>query len=375
MIEEQIRIPPQSPAAGMGTPQAERTSATTATPSSSADLNSEIVWLAGPERAWTVLFWSLLVYFVAVVGRLAWDDRIHLFYEAGLLYLIIIGALGPAFLRARRDALRMLLNRYAKDDPVFEPLYAHFVERHQQGWRPTLAGLGTGVFFLFFRWNISWELLPYQLSASRVFITLLGALACGLFVRALWQLLGFGMLVSGMSRELEIRGARLFSLELFERAGAGYARTAFGASFLSLGLFWLAMSSRSLIMDHPAALAETLPAVFLVLILALIIPLAYLIVPIWRLHRIMAQRKDEIRRLFAEEHTAVERRFLEQPNREMAQAYLQGRQVIEEINNLPEWPFRFEMLAKLLTLVAIPAALFIFKEIVVDVAVELLKHK
>ncbi|HNV72318.1 MAG TPA: hypothetical protein PKO06_21600, partial [Candidatus Ozemobacteraceae bacterium] len=280
-----------------------------------------------------------------------------------------------AFIRARRDALRLILDRYVSGDAVFEPLYAHFVERHQQGWRPVLAGLFMGAFFLIFRWSISWDLLPYRTGGTRLFITLMGALACGLFVRVLWQLLGFGMLVSGMSRELEERGARLFSLELLERAGAGYARTAFGASFLSLGLFWLAMASRSLIMDRPGALAETLPSVFLVLLLALIVPLAYLILPIWRLHRIMAQRKNDIRRLFAEEHAATERRFLEQPNKEMAQAYLQGRQVIEEINNLPEWPFRFETLAKLVTLVAVPAALFIFKEIVVDVAVELLKHK
>ena len=109
--------------------------------------------------------------------------------------------------------------------------------------------------------------------------------------------------------------------------------------------------------------------------MALIVPLAYLVVPIWRLHRIMAQRKEEIRRLFAEEHGATERRFLENPDRQMAQTYLQGRQVIQEIDNLPEWPFRFETLAKILTLVAVPAGLFIFKEIVVDVLVELLKGR
>ncbi len=328
-----------------------------------------------PGRVWLVLGGGLAAWLVSVGTRMVWAEVIHVFYELGLLYLVAIGLLGPAFIRARREALRGILDRHVSGDHVFETLYEHFVNRYERGWRPLAVGLATAALFLGFRWGVSWELLPYRSDLARLVVTLVGALACGLFMRALWLLLGFGMLVTDMSRELEERGARLFSLDLLERAGTGYARTAFGASFLSMGLFWLAMASRSLVMDRPGDLAETLPAMFLVLLLALIVPLAYLVVPIWRLHRIMAQRKEEIRRLFAEEHAAIEARFLEKPERDMAQAYLQGRQVIAEIDHLPEWPFRFEALAKVVTVVAVPAALFIFKEIVIDVLVELLKGR
>jgi hypothetical protein len=313
------------------------------------------------------------LWLLSLAARLVWPDDIRLFYELGLLYLVVVGWLGPAFLRARREALRGILDQHVAGDPVFESLYASYLQRYEQGWRPLAAGLAVAILFIGFRWGISWDVLPYRSDLARLAVTLAGALASGLFVRTLWLLLGFGGLVTDMSRELEGRGARLFSLELLERAGAGYARTAFGASFLSMGLFWMVMASRSLLIDRPGDLAETLPSMMVVLLLALVVPLAYLVIPIWRLHRIMAQRKEEIRRLFAAEHAATEARFLAQPDREMAEAYLRGRQVIAEIDNLPEWPFRFEALAKVITVVAVPGALFICKEILVDVLVELLK--
>ncbi|NLI79006.1 MAG: hypothetical protein GX442_21510 [Candidatus Riflebacteria bacterium] len=362
-------LPGASPSAE---PRVERPPASAA--AAGREPSGDVAWLAEPGRAWRWLGLGLAAWLVTVPVRWGLGEEVHLFYETGLLYLVATGLLGPAFIRARRLALRFILDRHAAGDPVFEPLYEHFLNRVERGWRPVVAGWGTAGLFLGFRLAVSWELLPYHGVPARLVVTLLGAIACGLFVRALWHLLGFGVLVSGMSRELEERGGRMFSLELLERAGAGYARTAFGASFLSLGLFWLVMGSRALVMDRPADLAETLPAMIGVLLLALVVPLAYLVVPIWRLHRIMAQRKEEIRRLFAGEHADIERRFLEQPDREMAHRYLTGRQVIQEIENLPEWPFRVETLAKLVTLVAVPAGLFICKEIVVDVVVELLKR-
>ncbi|HNV68573.1 MAG TPA: hypothetical protein PKO06_02665, partial [Candidatus Ozemobacteraceae bacterium] len=61
-------------------------------PGSTSRNEAEVVWLVAPERAWSILFWALLLYLASIGGRFAWEERIQFFYEAGLLYLIGVGS-------------------------------------------------------------------------------------------------------------------------------------------------------------------------------------------------------------------------------------------------------------------------------------------
>jgi len=327
---------------------------------------------AGQSLKWLAVVCTL---FGLSLIRPLFGESVHVFYEIGVLGILAVGMLGPSFVKARSLALKNILERFTRDEPGFRKMYQEFVDSQEHGPRPILAGMAAAAFFLAFRITVSWSFIPYTFETTRLVITMLGAVAVGLFVKTIWLLLTFGFLVSRMSLEFEKLQDKLFSWELLERAGTGYARTAFGASFASVGIFWMVLASRGLIGERPESLAVSLSTMFLLLLLALVIPLAYLLVPIWRLHRILVHRKTEIRKLFETDFIRTEREFLEKPRREMAQKYLAERQAVEEVEKLPEWPFRLETFAKVMTLVAIPVVLFFLKEVMADVIVALLKQK
>lgn len=236
-----------------------------------------------------------------------------------------------------------------------------------------MVGFLAGTGFVLFRSLVSWDLIPYSHELSRLVLVLVGGIGFGLMARTLWLFLSFGYLITRMSQELEIRQETLFSWELLERAGKGYARTASGAALLSLGIFWMASAAQRTILGGGGTLVEQLLTILLFFFLALLLPLVYLVLPVWRLHRILVVRKNRVRDLFAGDLAAVEQQFLLNPSRELGKKYFEIRSLASEAERLPEWPFRAGMVAQMFTLIAIPALLFIGKEVLVDVLVELLK--
>ena len=87
----------------------------------------------------------------------------------------------------------------------------------------------------------------------------------------------------------------------------------------------------------------------------------------------LVRRKEQIRDLFTTRLRELERELLKKPDRQLAENYLRERQVALEIECLPEWPFTFGSVARIITIAAVPAFAFLFKEILIDVLVELLK--
>jgi len=170
-----------------------------------------------------------------------------------------------------------------------------------------------------------------------------------------------------------MRPKELFSWELLEQMGKSYARAAFGAAILSLGFLAMVLTNLRLFSAeiHTNPLQILLMEGIFALVMAL--PFAYPIVPQWRLHRILVSRKTEIHELFYARFLATERQFLQKPDCELAQQYLAQRQVISEIERLPEWPFRIDTLAPMLTIFALPLELFLLKEVLVELLLTLLK--
>jgi hypothetical protein len=293
-------------------------------------------------------------------------------HELGMVFCFIAAILAPSFLRARRKVLYAGMEKFSRNDDTFFALHREYLETHERGYKPFLVGLSASGFYLFFRAVITWDLIPYQFDGTQVVTAISGAIGFGVLVRAIWLFLAFAFLISQVSVELENKQARLFSWELLERAGRGYARTALGASLFSFMTFWLVVSSQSF-MFYEGHLSAKIQFISLMLVMAVGFPLFYLMLPLWRLHRILLQRKGEIRELFRAGYHQTEKSFLEKPSKELAREYLLERQVRQEIENLPEWPFKLETFAQIITVVALPTSLFIFKEVIVDVLVELLK--
>ena len=298
----------------------------------------------------------------------------HLAYELGWVFSFTIAILGPSFLKSRRLALGIILNEFAKDENEFTKIMHAYVDIDETGRRPSYVGIVSGLVFFAFRIFVTWDFIPYAYDMTKWFAAVIGSVGFGFFLRSLWLFMAFGYMISQMSVKLEEFQDRLFSWELLEKAGLGYARTSLGAAVFSICVFWLVISKPLFLDSMSTKLLSQIPFLVEMLCLSVIIPILYLMVPQWRLHRILTKRKKEISDLFYSELRLTEKEFLMKPQRELAAKYLLERQMSREIDNLPEWPFRFESLAQIVTLVAIPVFLFVFKEIAVEVLVELLKR-
>ncbi len=310
--------------------------------------------------------------FIGVFVRSFFDASIHPIRNLWWVFTFTMGALGRPFILSRRQALGRLLNNFAAQEPSFSKMFDEFVESEDRRHEPEIVGALGGGAFLVFRLAVSWEVLHLIGTPAFWFSSFFFSFGLGLFSRAVWMFLTFGRLVNRMSMELERIQDRLFSWELLESAGKGYARTSLGASLLSFSLFWMAYTNSLNFTTDLESIPKQIIFMESVLALAILVPLAYLLIPQWRLHRILVKRKLQIKDLFFSEFIGIEREFLKNPRREMAEKYISARQVIQEIDQLPEWPFRLENIMPILTVVAIPLVFF-FKEILVDVIVNLIR--
>ncbi|MBF0500559.1 MAG: hypothetical protein HQM09_10540 [Candidatus Riflebacteria bacterium] len=331
-------------------------------------------WLEPLTSFEKLFFVSFPLVLIISFIRFFFGEHIFPVYELGCTFGFTIAVLGPPFLRARRLVLGGLIVNHAQNEPVFKELYATYIKRHEDGWEPIFIAIIAGSVFAGFRLNVSWELAPYQYEVTRWLTVVVGTLGFAFFARTIWMFLAFGWLVSRLSKELELAEERLFSWDVLEAAGRGSARTAVGASLLSLATFWITLSTSRLFALQDNTLSGELQFAFGIFLLSIIIPMTYFLVPQWRLHRMLIKRKQQIRDLFSAKLHTLEHALLKKPDRPMAERYLQERQLLIEIENLPEWPFTVDSIARIATLVAIPALLFLFKEVLVDVVVDLVKR-
>lgn len=330
-------------------------------------------WIEQPTR----LHWIFSRFFPAIyllsLARLFVGERVHLWHELAWIFGFTLATHAPAFITARRKALGLLLDRFAKEEKDFHDLYQSFIRRQEEGWQPFLIAILTGGTFAGFRLAVSWDLAPYSLDIARWAVLLVGTLGFALLGQGIWLFLVFGKMMSEMSRMLEQREARLFSWEVLEATGRGFVRTGIGASLLSFAVFWIVLTTNTLFVGDNATLASQFLFAVGVFLLSWTIPLAYFIFPQWRLHRMLVRRKEQIRELFTSKLRELERELLRSPDRQLAENYLRERQVALEIEYLPEWPFTFGSVARIITIAAVPAFAFLFKEILIDVLVGLLK--
>lgn len=331
-------------------------------------------WFHGLQAWEKVLVGAVVVFWLAVmVGSrytrqvIAWKN---IWWGIGFPAAI----LGPAFIRARRLSLETAIRRFLADDGRITDVYNRFVHRIEIDREPLVVGAIAGVCFFLFRVASAWEVLP-TLYGTWFMRLLLVFHPCGLGYMAatVWYLLAFGLLINRVSQELESRQRDLFSWELLEQMGKAYGRAAAGAAVLSLGFLAMVLTNLKMFAGELHVRPLQVITMELICAVALALPFAYLVIPQWRLHRILVARKQEIRELFYGRFLATEREFLRRPDCPLAQQYLASRQIIAEIENLPEWPFRFETLATVVSVFAIPAGLFFLKEVLVDVLVGLFR--
>jgi len=330
-------------------------------------------WLAPLTGLEYLLVWMFPLFFLGLWPLARQNQELVPFQSLWWVISFSLGALGPAFIRARHTVLERLLQAFVPQETTFHDQYRVFRHRTEQSWEGPAVSLFGGGSFIFFRFAASWESLDPLANPAYPLATLVFALGLANFVRSLWLFLVFGFLVNRMSLELEKNQDRLFSWELLEHAGKGYARTALGAALMSFCICWMALANLQLYLQQAGRLPGQLLLMEFLLALGVIVPLAYLFIPQWRLHRILVKRKDEIRALFYDQFLRIEGQFLKDPKRELAETWLARRQLVQEVERLPEWPFRFENLAPILTVVAVPAMLFLIKEIMVSVIIELIR--
>ena len=269
--------------------------------------------------------------------------------------------------------MRQLLQRFVPAEAEAHALYDKLNERMARGWDAAVFGVVLAGAFVMQRWGVVWDLLPYRFAATRWCSLVYGALGFYCFARAVWLFLAFSHLVGRLTAYFEREQHRIFSWELLEVCGRGYVRTALGTSVLSFCMLWMAVVTHRLFVGSSGDLAREMGYIVLLATLALFMPLTYLVVPQWRLHRILVARKRAIRALFGEKLLVLERQVLAEPKRELVEAYLHERELLAEIDNLPEWPFRVGAVVQIFTVVAVPVAVFVVKEVLVDVIVELVK--
>ncbi|MFZ2959705.1 MAG: hypothetical protein WA705_22710 [Candidatus Ozemobacteraceae bacterium] len=314
-----------------------------------------------------------LILFASFI-RIFLGERVHPLYEFGWTFGFTLAVLGQPFIYARRRILGRLINHHATSEPIFNELYTGFIQRHEEGWEPlVIACIGGGVFACF-RLIVSWDSAPYSYEISRWTTVIVGTLGFAFLTRTIWLFLAFGWLMGRLSAELEKAEERLFSWDVLEAAGRGYVRTALGASLLSLAVFWITLTTSRLFALQSTDLADEFFFAFGIFLLSVIIPMTYFLVPQWRLHRMLVKRKKQIRDLFSAKLHEFEHSLLKTPDRSLAEKYLQERRLLVEIENLPEWPFTYGSIARIITIVAVPAFLFLFKEVLVDVLVEMVKR-
>jgi len=320
------------------------------------------------------LFLLVVAFWAAVVAASVFDPTITAWKQVWWGMGFPVAILGPAFLRGRRLALHDIIRQFLATDPPIQELYNLFVRRVEDDREPLIVGLLAGFAFLIFRVAASWEVFDtvYATWFMRLMLVF-HPFGLGYTAATVWHLLRFGLFINQVSRELETRQRELFSWELLERMGRAYGRAAAGAAVLSLAFLVMVLTNLRFFSGELAGNLLQVLAMEAVCAVALGLPLAYLVIPQWRLHRILVERKREIRELFYARFLATEREFLQRPDRSLAQEYLANRQVIAEIDNLPEWPFRFQTLASVMSVFLVPLALFFLKEILVDVLVDLVK--
>ena len=286
-------------------------------------------WL--DELSWGETLWVALFPVLFLVGllRAAGDERIHLFYELSWVYAFSCAAVAPSFVRARFRRLGDLLagNR-VEENAVHEPV-RQYERRLMFSSQPLVLGLSACAGFLAFRLLVTWDLIPYQGEVVKLVHVLTGGAGMYLLARALWQFLSFGYLISHLSEVFEEHQDKLFSWQLLEDSGKGYSRTAIGAACLSLGVFVMAVSAQTTVLGMAGGFLDQLVMYTCYLVLALLMPMLYLVVPVWRLHRILVARKGNIRALFQDELAGIEREFLQKPEKEVGMRYLQARRMAE----------------------------------------------
>ena len=331
-------------------------------------------WFAPLERPQKLFLGFFTGAFVLLAGMDLIYRGISPFQNVWWYVSFVVSLIIPAFLKARRLALGSIIQGLSLEKSNFQQLFEEYKKKKETGWESFSIGILVGGFFFLVTIMSSNELFLAHGSFAFWLKALVFGFGFGLFGKAFWLNLCFGFLVNQMSKELEEKHSDSFSFELLERAGQGCGRISLGTGAISACLFWMFMANFWFFKPSSSFLPYQVFFTEAVFLLTILYPFVHLIFPQYRFHRMLVKRKGEIRRLFFSELLQTEKIFIATPNKELAQKYLLERQIIQEIENLPEWPFRSETLFPFLSVVAIPLILFFIKEIAVNVLVELLKR-
>lgn len=332
-------------------------------------------------RSWLEpLLWyerlMMFVFILAFVGFWAGNLFGGAFHPKTNIWWVICFPLSVparAFVKARRRELSHCLERFLPPDSGLFGSIREFIVRNEEGWDPAIVGLLTGGFFGAFRLAVTFDIWSAFFTTGNVFVLLLQVMGLVFIGRGIWSILSYGMLMNRLSRDFSGEAKKTFSWGLLESLGYGYARASVGAGFLSFGFLTMVLSHLRLFAAEAHAHATLVLLMEIVFAIALLFPLGFLLLPQWRLHTILVERKSGIRGIFEQRLLVAEREFLQNPSPEQAQTYLAAREVSAEIENLPEWPFRFESLAPMLTLAVLPGIVVFGREILLNLVVDLVK--
>ncbi|MFZ2958171.1 MAG: hypothetical protein WA705_14885 [Candidatus Ozemobacteraceae bacterium] len=320
----------------------------------------------------------LLVFFPAAfigisIGSL-FNHAIHPLNNLWWAFAFPIATVGPAFFRARREALSAVITRLCSADSRLVNMTNEFTVRLENGMEPLLIGIFTTGILFAVRLFVVLDIPALLYNPNHQFLTFIHCVGIGLLAQTIWILLKYGILINQLCIELEATQKTAFSWELLESLGRGYAQTSLGAAVLSLAVLGMAAANLRLFLINWSSMALQIIFMELVFGAAVIIPFVYLLLPQWRLHRILVCRKEEIRSIFSTRFREAEHAFLADPGSDKVDRYLAARHTLEEIEKLPEWPFRFSSIAPILSVFIIPVFLFLCKEILVDIIVNLIKQ-
>ncbi|MBF0503065.1 MAG: hypothetical protein HQM09_23255 [Candidatus Riflebacteria bacterium] len=285
-----------------------------------------------------------------------------------------VAIVGPAFFRARREALSAVITRLSSPDSRLTGLANEFTARFENGVSSIRVGVLTTCILFFMRLCVIWDMPILLYNRSLHLLTFIYCVGIGLLAQTIWIMLEYGVFINRLCIELEITQKTTFSWELLESLGRGYAQTSLGAAVLSVTILDMVVrGNMRLFLINWSSINSQIIFMELVFGAAVVTPFVYLLRPQWRLHNILVFRKEEIRTIFSKRFHEAERAFLTDPGSDNVDRYLAARHTFEEIEKLPEWPFRFESIAPMLSVFILPVVLFLLKEVLVDVIVNLIK--
>ncbi len=332
-------------------------------------------WLTPMTTRRWVLFAGFFLWFGFIFVASFFSDRFHPARNLWWIFAFPLGVIGPAFIRARRLTLEAALRLLPQSDSPMNELVHRFVERHENGWDPAIVGIVSALAFGTFRIAASWDVREILYSWPFIMHTAFLIVGIGCMAHTIWLILYFGRLINAITLRLSEQADTLFSWSQISALGNSYARASLGVSLMSVAFLAMVLTNYQLFAGDMKTHALQIMLMEGVFACAVIAPILYLTVPQWRLRSLLMARKEILYRRHLPLLIEAEHAMLTEQRQSTAstERFLQRRRELREIEALPHWPFNLDAVAPMISVFAIPASIFLVKEVLVDVIVAWVK--